>query len=175
MTHQDLRQPTSTAVRWKVAESKAGCISLNPANENYFATSHLNRDVRMWDVRMLRKLDSATSSHEEVYDKACTAVYEHGRACSSAYFDPSGRHLLSTAYDNYLRSEPLCFVVSDRELILARKSGMCTPTGCPRRISQNSRQTTVSRTTTKQVHTSPYSRRRGVPIQPSSRFSRSAI
>ena len=103
VTHQDLRQPMSTAKRWKVAESKAGCISLNSANENYFATSHLNRDVRIWDIRMLRKLDSIESSHETVYEKACTAVFEHGRACTSAYWDPSGKHLLSTSYDNFVR------------------------------------------------------------------------
>lgn len=114
VTHQDLRQPTSTAKRWKVAESKAGCISLNPANENYFATSHLNRDVRIWDVRMLRAVDSLTAGadHETVYDKACTAVYEHGRACSSAYFDPSGRHLLSTSYDNYVRGMSALLLLS---------------------------------------------------------------
>lgn len=36
------------------------------------------------------------------------ATYEHKQSASSAYWDPSGRNIVSTSYDNFLRSE--CFV-----------------------------------------------------------------
>lgn len=32
------------------------------------------------------------------------AQYAHGQSASSAYWDPSGRHIVSTSYDNFLRS-----------------------------------------------------------------------
>lgn len=35
------------------------------------------------------------------------ARYEHGQSASSAYWDPSGRHVVSTSYDNHIRSKPL--------------------------------------------------------------------
>lgn len=106
VTRQDLRAPTSAGQRWKVSESKAGCISLNPANENYFATAHLNRDVRIWDARKMRAItDWQDADYHQVYANASMADYEHGHACSSAYWDPSGRHLLTSSYDDRLRSE----------------------------------------------------------------------
>ena len=106
MLHQDLRAPKDTARRWKVAESKAGCISLNPLDENYFVTSHLNRDIRLWDARKLQSVSSkARSDYGANFDNACLASFEHGKACSSAYWDPSGTRLLSTSYDNLVRGE----------------------------------------------------------------------
>lgn len=105
VTHADLREPKKRHRRWKIAESKAGCISLNPANEHIFATAHLNRDMWIWDTRNLTKLDSSRTGHHTVYDKACVASYEHGKAVTSAYFDPSGKHLVSTCYDDKIRSE----------------------------------------------------------------------
>ncbi len=33
------------------------------------------------------------------------AEYAHGKSCSSAYWDNWGRHLLTTSYDDRLRSE----------------------------------------------------------------------
>lgn len=35
------------------------------------------------------------------------AQYEHGQSASSAYWDPSGRHIVSTSYDKHLRGELL--------------------------------------------------------------------
>lgn len=108
-TRADLREPKKAHQRWKIAESKAGCISLNPANENYFVTSHLNHDVRLWDARKLMKLDSKTTPYADAFENACVASFSHNRACSSAYFDPSGKYLVSTAYDSRCGREP-CFL-----------------------------------------------------------------
>jgi len=106
VTRQDLRAPPSSAKRWKVSESKAGCISINPANENYFATAHLNRDVRIWDARKVTDVRNwKEADHHDLFSNACVASFEHGKACSSAYWDPSGKHLLSTSYDDYIRSK----------------------------------------------------------------------
>lgn len=103
--HADLREDKKKHRRWKVAENKVGCISLNPANENMFATAHLNRDVRIWDARKLMKIESTKSDYYTTYQKACVASYEHGKAVTSAYFDPSGRHLVTTCYDDKIRGE----------------------------------------------------------------------
>lgn len=103
--HADLREDKKKHRRWKVAENKVGCISLNPANENMFATAHLNRDVRIWDSRKLMKIESTKSDYYTTYQKACVASYEHGKAVTSAYFDPSGRHLVTTCYDDKIRGE----------------------------------------------------------------------
>lgn len=82
-----------------------GCISVNPANENIFATSHLLRDVRIWDARYLKSMNPKTTIWQDALEEACLAQYTHGKAVSAAYFDPSGRHLASTCYDDRIRSE----------------------------------------------------------------------
>ena len=35
------------------------------------------------------------------------AAYQHGKSCSAAYWDPWGRRILTTSYDDKLRSMPL--------------------------------------------------------------------
>jgi len=105
LTHADMRESKKQHRRWKIAESKAGCVAINPANENMLVTSHLNRDMRIWDVRKLTKIDSVKSDYYTSYEKACVASYEHGKAVTSAYFDPSGRNLLSTCYDDKIRGK----------------------------------------------------------------------
>jgi hypothetical protein len=35
------------------------------------------------------------------------ASYEHGKSCSAAYWDPTGRRILTTSYDDKLRSRPI--------------------------------------------------------------------
>ena len=115
MTHADLREAKSKHRRWKISRDKAGCISVNPANQNYFVTAHLNREVRLWDARKLLDMDHSTVTHEEAMEDACIASFEHGKACSSAYFDPSGTHLLSTSYDDYIRGM-LLMIISPKEL-----------------------------------------------------------
>lgn len=32
--------------------------------------------------------------------------YQHGKSCSAAYWDPTGRRILTTSYDDKLRSKP---------------------------------------------------------------------
>lgn len=105
LTHADMRESKKQHRRWKIAESKAGCVAINPANEHMLATSHLNRDMRIWDVRKLTKINSVKSDYYTSNEKACVASYEHGKAVTSAYFDPSGRNLLSTCYDDKIRGE----------------------------------------------------------------------
>ena len=59
--------------------------------------------MRLWDARKLSDLDHVATSYDDAMESACIASFEHGKACSSAYFDPSGNHLLSTSYDDYVR------------------------------------------------------------------------
>ena len=39
---------------------------------------------------------------------AMVALWEHGKSVSSAYWDPRGRSIVSTSYDDKLRSESVC-------------------------------------------------------------------
>lgn len=102
--HADLREDKMKGKRWKLSESKIGCISVNPANQHYFVTSQLNREIRLWDARMVSRLESVTD-YDTAFEQACVANYDTGRACSSTYFDPSGKHMLSTSYDDAIRGE----------------------------------------------------------------------
>ncbi|GAA99689.1 hypothetical protein E5Q_06393 [Mixia osmundae IAM 14324] len=100
--HHDMREAQKKTRRWLGGDKKIGCVSLNPINERYIVTAHLDRDVRVWDARALSNCSVISSSQTNVKD-ACLARYEHGYACSSAYWDPSGSHILTTSYDNKCR------------------------------------------------------------------------
>lgn len=45
------------------------------------------------------------------------ASYQHGKSCSSAYWDPWGRRILTTSYDDRLRGEPRTRVSANRRLM----------------------------------------------------------
>lgn len=102
--HLDLRASTrrDRARRWELSHNKIGCLSLCQANENHFVTAHLSREMRLYDARMLRKRSTKDDFH--VHNESVLIDSQpHGKACSSAVFDPSSRHILSTSYDDQLR------------------------------------------------------------------------
>jgi hypothetical protein len=131
--HRDLRAPKKTTKRWQLSENKIGCISVNPADDTMFVTAHLNRDMRcassgaasvltcgrIYDARKLTA-QSTDNGRDELYEACCVSEYSHEKACcmchlrsfvrtyagsASAYFDWEGKRILSTSYDNTMRSE----------------------------------------------------------------------
>jgi hypothetical protein len=42
------------------------------------------------------------------------ASYQHGKSCSAAYWDPWGRRILTTSYDDKLRSTSLLLVLKNK-------------------------------------------------------------
>ncbi|KAG8734363.1 hypothetical protein FRC11_004369 [Ceratobasidium sp. 423] len=123
--HLDTREgPRSQSRRWQLTEKeKIGCISVNPVAPHLLLTASNNRTMRMWDARYLKKVDFTTekseggdssapeSSWEDVQEyigtkdgpKCLWGEWRHRQSVSSAYWDISGRRIISTSYDDTLR------------------------------------------------------------------------
>ncbi|SCV66969.1 BQ2448_5615 [Microbotryum intermedium] len=106
MVRRDLRQKMEKAERWYIDRAKVGCISINPANENMAVTAHLKKEMKLWDLRKFTTSAQETSLEDQM-DEALLASYSYRNACSSAYFDWTGTKILSTCYDDYLRSKSI--------------------------------------------------------------------
>ncbi|KAM0753844.1 WD40 repeat-like protein [Meredithblackwellia eburnea MCA 4105] len=98
---RDLREPLETTRRWQVEKYKIGCISLNPVRRFTAVTAHLKREMRLWDLQKL--LGMPTDSPMELYDECVVSRFGFEKACTSAYWDPTGTRILSTAYDDTIR------------------------------------------------------------------------
>lgn len=110
--HVDLRSPKrNRARRWELSHNKIGGISLCQANESRFVTAHLSREMRLYDARMLQKR-SVQDDHSDHNERVMLASYAHSKACSSAVFDPTSNHILSTSYDDLLRGEPASAILA---------------------------------------------------------------
>lgn len=155
LTHSDMRMRRSRACRYQLANTKIGCVSINPAHPEGLLVSSNNRTLtwvlplrrcalllalrslmtidRLWDARMLSKLPvaslltpppsspigprgSVVSSPMEIDSDAMTSFLEskqgkgtlmadwgHNKSVSSAYWDPSGKRIVSTSYDDTIR------------------------------------------------------------------------
>ncbi|KAG7092509.1 hypothetical protein E1B28_008860 [Marasmius oreades] len=117
LTHLDLRQPKSKARWYGIAElkQKVGCVSVNPTRPHFLATASLSRVMQVWDVRKFQTLVSKSTpiefDHETVHQfidspkgAGCLrAEWRHDKSVSSAYWDPRGRSIVSTSYDDALR------------------------------------------------------------------------
>ncbi|KAF8509262.1 WD40-repeat-containing domain protein [Gautieria morchelliformis] len=133
LTHTDMRERKSRACRYQLANTKIGCVSVNPAHPEGLLVSSNNRTLTMWDARMLSKLpidslptpppsspmgprgrvasgpmdinsDAITDFLESKRGKgALMADWPHQKSVSSAYWDPSGTRIVSTCYDDTIR------------------------------------------------------------------------
>ncbi|TFK54762.1 WD40 repeat-like protein [Heliocybe sulcata] len=133
VSHLDLREAPSRARWYGLSDTKIGCVSANPANPHYLLTASNSRALRLWDARKLQRAGGAlltpppsspvssrrgadAASPEEhgaeevetfVKSKAgkgcLRAEWVHGKSVSSAYWDPRGRSIVSTSYDDTLR------------------------------------------------------------------------
>ncbi|KAK7467183.1 hypothetical protein VKT23_004241 [Stygiomarasmius scandens] len=124
LTHLDLREGKP---RWyQVSDQKIGCVSVNPTRPNFLLTASNSRSLKIWDVRRLGKIKSKASSTASTstdvtptidFDSDAVAEFlgstngasclrgewRHDKSVSSAYWDPRGRSIVSTSYDDKIR------------------------------------------------------------------------
>ncbi|KAI8905808.1 WD repeat-containing protein [Gorgonomyces haynaldii] len=75
---------------YEFSEKKLNTIDLNPNDSNYLLVSGLDRTLKIFDIRKLKK------TSEPVLE------FEHQKSVNSAYWDPNGKHILSTSFDDTL-------------------------------------------------------------------------
>ncbi|QRW26986.1 WD repeat-containing protein [Rhizoctonia solani] len=121
--HLDVRE-RSRSRRWQLTEKeKIGCVSVNPIAPHLLLTASNNRTMRMWDARYLKKVeftvekseDGDNAAPESNWDdvqeylgtrdgpKCLWGEWRHRQSVSSAFWDISGRRIVSTSYDDTLR------------------------------------------------------------------------
>ncbi|KAJ4475167.1 WD40-repeat-containing domain protein [Lentinula edodes] len=119
VTHLDLRQDKSKAKWYQLSDQKIGCVSVNPSRPDFLLTASNSKELRIWDTRKLRSMATASSSDESIieFDSAFVTKYReskegvgclrgewrHDKSVSSAYWDPRGRSIVSTSYDDAIR------------------------------------------------------------------------
>lgn len=117
--------------RWQLTEKeKIGCVSINPVTPHLLLTASNNRTLRMWDSRYLKKVDVTAEKPDEGDDQGPESTWEdvqnylgsedgskcmwgewrHRQSVSSAFWDINGRRIVSTSYDDTIRStSSVCF------------------------------------------------------------------
>ncbi|KDQ11727.1 hypothetical protein BOTBODRAFT_114091, partial [Botryobasidium botryosum FD-172 SS1] len=127
VSHVDMRvDRRHNARRWCLnKKDKIGCVSVNPVTNHVLLTASNDRTLKLWDARKLshiplngddagglREADHTTmleaiagdgKTKGKKKDALLRAEFEHGMSVTSAYWDPSGRRIVSTCYDNRLR------------------------------------------------------------------------
>ncbi|VDB83034.1 unnamed protein product [Peniophora sp. CBMAI 1063] len=116
VTHLDLREDTQKTSRWyQLSDQKIGSLSVNPTNPAFLLTASNTRLMKIWDARKLSKIPAAGDSLDFDAEKVAEfskskpgkamqrGEFEHGKSVSSAYWDPRGRSIVSTSYDDTLR------------------------------------------------------------------------
>ncbi|KAK0228601.1 WD40-repeat-containing domain protein [Armillaria fumosa] len=117
LTHLDLRQHQSKGIWYGLSDQKIGCVSVNPVRPEFVLTASNSRSLKIWDVRKLKQL--GTSSNSSVVEVGLESVNEfieskkghgclrgewrHDKSVSSAYWDPRGKSVVSTSYDDTIR------------------------------------------------------------------------
>ncbi|KAI6128280.1 WD40-repeat-containing domain protein [Pisolithus thermaeus] len=117
LTHYDLREGEKHTRRYQVSDNKIGSVSVNPTSPHLLITASNNRFVRLWDSRKLQTIALGTESsglvdHDYDYETVQTfmgstqgrglmrAEFQHGKSATSAQWDPRGRSIVSTSYDD---------------------------------------------------------------------------
>ncbi|KAF7795619.1 hypothetical protein EIP86_006784 [Pleurotus ostreatoroseus] len=118
LTHLDLREADSKARWYQLSDQKIGSLSINPVNSHFLLTASNSRVLKVWDVRKLEKIAvpddkpapiEITGEDIEAYmetkeGKSCMrGEWRHDKSVSSAYWDPHGRRIVSTSYDDTIR------------------------------------------------------------------------
>lgn len=125
LTHYDLREGEKHARRYELSNNKIGSVSINPTSPHLLITASNDRFVRLWDSRKLQTITLSSDIHsagssegllEHDYDHETMqtfmgstqgrglmrAEFQHGKSATSAYWDPRGRSIVSTSYDDSL-------------------------------------------------------------------------
>lgn len=132
-THLDPRETKQKARSYALSDNKIGSISINPTRPHFIVTASNSRVMKIWDVRKLGKivaeLGEQTTGTSETGDDQPTVTgtidfggevineylesprgkgtlrteFPHGKSVTAAYWDPRGRQIVSTCYDDTLR------------------------------------------------------------------------
>nr|XP_039259939.1 WD repeat-containing protein 76-like [Styela clava] len=90
----DTRTDPSNVQTFEAHDRAAKCVSCHPLQKYYVSTSHRDGSVFIFDIRNISDMKC----------KPVVTIQDHARSVSSAYFSPiSGKHLLTTSYDDRLR------------------------------------------------------------------------
>ncbi|KAF8910971.1 WD40-repeat-containing domain protein [Gymnopilus junonius] len=128
ITHLDLRQDKSKARRYALSDAKIGSISVNPTRPNFLLTASNSRFLKIWDTRKLQNIPvsllgkdaiSKDESGRPLFDFESNIIekhfgsangkggfrgeFRHEKSASSSYWDPRGRQIVSTSYDDRIR------------------------------------------------------------------------
>ncbi|KAI0054131.1 WD40 repeat-like protein [Auriscalpium vulgare] len=115
LTHVDLRENKARGRWYQLSDQKIGSVSVNPRNPAYLLTASNSRSLKVWDSRKLAKIKPVAVGEDIDNEKVETFVkspfgrgtlraeFPHGKSVSSAYWDPRGRTIVSTSYDDTLR------------------------------------------------------------------------
>ncbi|KAI5123334.1 hypothetical protein M0805_001759 [Coniferiporia weirii] len=117
LTHLDLRQDKSKARRWALSEQKIGCVSINPTSPDMLLVASNDRTLKIWDARMLGEMPLTklgfppTVDFDDMQERLSSpkgkgllmAEWPHNKSVSAAFWDPRGRSIVSTSYDDKLR------------------------------------------------------------------------
>ncbi|KAF9053743.1 WD40 repeat-like protein [Hymenopellis radicata] len=133
LTHLDMRQSKASSRWYGLSDAKIGSVSINPARPNFLVTASNSRALRIWDVRNLQKMvldvtDKPASSSASLMEKWAwhkkldppqtdaeaspiefarawcpPGEWRHDKSVSSAYWDPRGKSIVSTSYDDAIR------------------------------------------------------------------------
>ncbi|KAN0076783.1 WD40-repeat-containing domain protein [Tylopilus felleus] len=121
-THLDLREGPSHARCYDLSDQKIGSISINPTSPHLILTASNSRSLKLWDTRKLEPLSTKSSPSKPssgpfkfdfqrmqnfIESKKGSGLlrgeHVHGKSVTSAYWDPRGRSIVSTSYDDTLR------------------------------------------------------------------------
>ncbi|KAG2078259.1 WD40 repeat-like protein [Suillus decipiens] len=115
LTHLDLREPKDKACWYGLSPVKIGTVSINPTSPHFLLTASNSRVLKVWDSRKLQKLTSTSGPYQLSQDTVedlvqskkgkgtVRGMFQHGKSVSSAYWDPRGRSIVSTSYDDSIR------------------------------------------------------------------------
>ncbi|KAJ3520849.1 hypothetical protein NMY22_g12562 [Coprinellus aureogranulatus] len=128
VTHLDPREGKGKPRSYALSDNKVGSVSINPTRPHYIVTASNTRYIKVWDVRKLKAMPEKLGGASSVPDGADASVtvdfhsetvqeylqtkkgrggfraeFLHGKSATAAYWDPRGRQILSTSYDDTLR------------------------------------------------------------------------
>ncbi|KAJ3399658.1 hypothetical protein CcCBS67573_g04813 [Chytriomyces confervae] len=101
----DTRESNSKpAVIHQLSEKKINTIHVNPANPNYIAVAGLERSVKIFDIRRLNVKEKSGNEESDGEDGIVEPLLslEHRLSVNSAYWDPLGKDIISTSFDDTL-------------------------------------------------------------------------
>ncbi|KAJ3135390.1 hypothetical protein HK100_002752 [Physocladia obscura] len=102
----DSREPVEMTRKFhQLSDKKINTIHLNPADPNILAVAGLDRTVKVFDIRYMggngqnhRRKVADDANDDDLVEPVFTL--EHSLSVNSAYWDPSGKDLLSTSFDD---------------------------------------------------------------------------